>query len=141
MARYNAMPREGHLSAVLRIFGYLKCHSKAKLVFDIRKFDLELGNEIKHGWDELYPNAHEEIPPDMPTPKMKEVDIISIYDASHAPCLVTRRSVTGIVLFLNNMLFKCTSKRQNTVETATYGAEMVAGRLAVEQVMAMRYKL
>ena len=27
------------------------------------------------------------------------------------------------------------------METATYGAEMVAGRLAVEQVMAWRYKL
>ena len=33
-ARYNAVPREGHLLGMLRVFGYLKCHSKAKLVFD-----------------------------------------------------------------------------------------------------------
>jgi hypothetical protein len=42
---------------------------------------------------------------------------------------------------LNNTILRCTSKRQNTVETATYGAEMVAGRLAVEQVMDIRYRL
>ena len=72
---------------------------------------------------------------------MKAIRITSIYDASHAPCLVTRRSVSGIVLMLNNTILRCTSKRQNTVESATYGAEMVAGRLAVEQVMDIRYKL
>ena len=141
LARYNAIPREGHLNAMLRVFGYLKFHDKAKLVFDIRKFDLELGEEIKHEWKELYPNAREELPPDAPEPKMKEIDLTVIYDASHAPCLLTRRSVTGIVLMINNMILKCTSKRQNTVETSTYGAEMVAGRLAVEQVMGLRYKL
>ena len=42
---------------------------------------------------------------------------------------------------LNNTILRCTSKRQNTVESATYGAEMVAGRLAVEQVRDIRYKL
>ena len=140
-ARYNAIPREGHLKGMLRVFGYLKSHAKAKLVFDTRDFQEEIGKTVAHGWGELYPNATEELPPDMPVPKMKPVTITSIYDASHAPCLVTRRSVTGICLLINNMLLRCTSKRQNTVETSTYGAEMVAGRLAVEQVMDLRYKL
>jgi len=110
-------------------------------VFDFRDFTHDLGEEIEHGGSELYPNAKEELPPDMPKPKMKAVRITSIYDASHAPCLVTRRSVTGIILLLNNFLLRCTSKRQNTVETSTYGAEMVTGGLAVEQVMDIRYKL
>ena len=83
----------------------------------------------------------EELPPDMSTPKMKPLHITTIYDASHAPCLVTRKSVTGIALLLNNTVLRCTTKRQNTVETATYGAEMVAGRQAVEQVIDIRYKL
>ena len=134
-ARYNALPREGHLKGMLKVFGYLKCHSKAKLVFDTRDFLEPTGEEVSHGWGELYPGACEEIPYDMPIPKMKPVNISCIYDASHAPCLVTRRSVSGIVLMLNNTILRCTSKRQNTVESATYGAEMVAGRLAVEQVM------
>ena len=140
-ARYNAIPREGHLLGMLRVFGYLKCHSKAKLVFDTRDFMESDGEEVSHGWGELHPSACEELPHDMPVLKMKPASISSIYDANHAPCLVTRRSVSGIVLLLNNTILRCTSKRQNTVESATYGAEMVAGRLAVEQVMDIRYKL
>ena len=140
-ARYNALPREGHLNGMIRLFGYLKNHSKAKLVFDTQDFAGETADEVAHSWNELYPNAREELPPDMTIPKMKPISVTAIYDASHAPCLVTRRSVTGIVLMLNNTIIRCTSKRQNTVETSSYGAEMIAGRLAVEQVMDMRYKL
>ena len=141
LARYNAMPREGHLKAMQRVFGYLHSHRTAKLLFDFRDFADEVGEEITHGWGKMYPNAVEELPPDMPVPKMKPMSTTSIYDASHAPCLVTRRSVTGVVLMVNNMVLRCTSKRQNTVESATYGAEMVAARLAVDQVMDLRYKL
>ena len=140
-ARYIVMPREGHLAGMLRVFGYLKSFEKAKLIFDIRDLNEDVRHEITHGWGELYPNATEELPPDMSIPKMNSVRVTSTYDASHAPCLVTRRSVTGIVLMLDNMILRATSKRQNTVESSTYGAEMVVGRLAVQQVMVLRYKL
>ena len=56
-------------------------------------------------------------------------------------CLVTIRSVYEIALFLNNTCLRSTSKRQNAVKTASYGAEMVAGRLVVEQVIDLHYKL
>ena len=118
-ARYNVMPREGHLEGMLRVFGYLRSFETAKLVFDIRDLTEDVGQEVTHRWGELYPNATEELPPDMPIPKMKPVRITSIFDASHAPCLVTRRSVTGIVLMLNNMILRATSKGQNTVKTST----------------------
>ena len=140
-ARYNALPRVGHIDGMIRIFGYLKNHSKAKPVFDTRNFMEKIEGEITHGWKELYPGAKEEEPPDRPEPLMKPMSITGIYDASHAPCLVTRISVTGIALLVNNMVIRCISKRQNTVESSTYGAEMVAGRLAVEQIMDLRYKL
>ena len=52
-ARYNAIPREGHLNGMLRVFGYLKSHSKAKLVFDTRDFTVPMGDEVPHGWGEL----------------------------------------------------------------------------------------
>ena len=35
----------------------------------------------------------------------------------------------------------CYSKRQNTVETSTYGSELVAMRLAVDMIKALKYKL
>ena len=65
----------------------------------------------------------------MPTPKGKTVQITTYVDADHAHDQVTRRSVTGILLFVNNTPTKWYSKRQNTVETSTYGAELVALRI------------
>ena len=103
-ARNNAISREGLLQGMLKVFGYLKCHSKVKLVFDTRDFLALTGEEVSHSWGELYPGACEEVPHAMPPPKMKAVNISSIYDASHAPCLLRRRSVSGIVLMLNNTI-------------------------------------
>ena len=67
--------------------------------------------------------------------------IVCFVDADHAHDAVTRRSVTGILLFVNNMPIKWVCKRQATVETSTYGSEIVAARIAVEAVMELRYKL
>ena len=127
------MPREGHLHATLRMFGYLKAFSKAKLVFDPRSLVVLTKREkVEYGWTELYPNATEEFPPNMFEPLMTPIQITAFYDVSHASFLITRRSVTGIVLILNNTILRCISKRQNTVEGSTYGSEMVAGRLAAK---------
>jgi len=49
--------------------------------------------------------------------------------------------MTGILLFVNNTPIKWISKRQNTVETSTYGSEMVAGRIACELILEIRYNL
>ena len=73
--------------------------------------------------------------------KGKPVLITGYVDADHAHDLVTRRSVTGVLLLLNNTQIKWYSKRQNTVETSTYGSELVAARIATELIMEMRYKL
>ena len=61
--------------------------------------------------------------------------------ADHARDQLTRRSVTGIVLLLNNTPISWVSKRQKTVETSTYGSELVASRIAIEVLISMRYCL
>ena len=61
-------------------------------------------------------------------------------DADHARNKVTRRSVTGIVLLVNNTPLVWVSKRQKTVETSTYGSELVAARIAIDLIIEMRYK-
>jgi hypothetical protein len=57
------------------------------------------------------------------------------------PDLVTGHSCTGILHFFNQTPVDWFSKRQNQVETATYGSEFMAARQAVEQIIDLRYTL
>ena len=86
-------------------------------------------------------NLKEELPPDMPEPLMKEAQIVVFFYASFGSDMLTRRSVTGIILFINGTPMRWFCKKQNTVETSTYGSELVAGRLACKLVIEYRYKL
>jgi hypothetical protein len=62
-------------------------------------------------------------------------------DADHAHCEVTRRSVSGILVFINSTPVRCYSKMQKTVETSTYGSELVAARIATDIAMEFRYNI
>jgi hypothetical protein len=60
-------------------------------------------------------------------------------DADHAHDLVTRRSITGILVMLNNTPIRWVYKRQKTVKTSTYGSELVASRVTTELILEVRY--
>ena len=62
-------------------------------------------------------------------------------DANHAGNMVNRRSHTGILIYVNNAPILWHSKRQNTVETSSFGSKNVALRICVEMVEVLRYKL
>ena len=62
-------------------------------------------------------------------------------DASHAGDKLTYRSHTGIFIYVNNIPIDWFFKRQDTVETSTFGAELIAARIAMEKAKAMRTKL
>ena len=55
--------------------------------------------------------------------------------------LLTGKSVTGILHLLNQTPIDWYCKKQATVETATYGAEFVAARTCVEQIVDLRTTL
>ena len=126
---------------MLRIFAYLKGYFKYGIVIETSERQVQGLKNAKVNWDEQYPGAIEELPRDMPTPKGKGVKITIYVDVDHAHDLVTRCSVTGILLFINNTSMKWYSKRQNTVESSTYGAELVALRIATDIIIEFRYKL
>ena len=68
--------------------------------------------------------------------------IISMFtDAAFAGDLVTRRSQTGILIFINRAPITWYSKRQNTVEASTFGSEFIALRVGWEMNDGLRYKL
>jgi hypothetical protein len=141
LARYASCPREGHYNAIIRVFGYLKHHKKYRVKFDTKQFTFQGLEFTDYDWSRHYHDAAEEIPDDMPTPITDNIQITVFSDASHASDLVTRRSVTGILLFINLTLIRSYCKRQNTIELATYGSEFVAARIAIELIIEYRYKL
>ena len=62
-------------------------------------------------------------------------------DANHAGDKTTRRSMTGILIFCNRAPIILHSKRQNGVETSTFGSEFTVMKNAVELIAALQYKL
>jgi len=130
------------LTAMKRVFGYLKKYHKGRVIIDPTWMDWsKYDGTTEHSWQEMYPNAEEEIPKNMPEPKGMAARITCFVDADHAHDKVTRRSVTGIIMFINNTPIKWVSKRQRTVETSTYGSKMVAARIACELMLETRYCL
>ena len=101
-------------------------------------FLLEVGIDA---WKDFYGDVVEELLPKMPVPRGRSVDITCFVDANHAGNVVTRRSHTGIIIFVQNAPVIWHSRRQNTVESSTFGSEFVAMRQAKEMIVALRYKL
>ena len=141
MSRFNALPRQNHLDTVIRIFAYLKQHKKSKLVFDCEYRDFPSEKFQDFDWTEMYPDAQEELPEGIPEPLGRHVQIAVFADAAHADDLVTRRSTSGIIIFVNGTPIRWYSKRQNTVEGSTYGSEFIAMRIATEMIIALRNDL
>ena len=89
----------------------------------------------------VYGNVKQEIPKDMPKPLGKGVITTTFLDANLLHDIVTGKSVTTVLLFVNTTPTDWFSERQATVETATYGSEFVAAKTATEQIMYLRNTL
>jgi hypothetical protein len=136
------LPTEGHITAVKRILSYLKTFPKERVIIDTSYPDHSMYPVDEHSnWMEFYPDAGEAIPKDLPPEKGPRVRMTVYVDADHAHDLVTRRSITGILVMLNNTPIRWISKRQKTVETSTYGSELVDSRMATELILEIRYML
>jgi hypothetical protein len=142
MSSYNAYPRVGHLEAVYHIFAYIKSHLTSTIVFDPAEPHLN-GQSFapEHDWSEFYHDAEELLPPKIPKPRGMPVTMTCFVDANHAGNILTRRSQTGFIIFVNKAPIIWFSKKQNTIESSTFGSEFNALRIAVEHIEALRYKL
>ena len=122
------------MKRMMRIFGYLKHHSKHRISFNINELNLNQLEFVDYKWDRTYKEAQEDIPKNAPVPTTNNVQMVVYADANHGNCLATRRSTTGILICINKTPVYTYSRRQNTVETLTYSAEFVAARIAVEKI-------
>ena len=141
MGSFRAMPREGHLKILKKIFAYLNQHKEAFITFnteipDYKKFKIE-----SFDWYNVYEDSTEELPPDMPNALGKPERINTFVDANLMHDLTTGNSATGFIQMLNKTYVDWYSEKQSTVESSTYGSEFMAARIAVEQIMDLRYTL
>ena len=141
LSQHLALPRSGHLNQVYHIFGYLKESPRRRIYFDPAEPVISEDRFQRYDWEEFYKEAKEEVPTDAPEPRGRSVTTHCFGDASHSPEKVTCHGQTGILIFVNKASIIAFSKKQNSVETSTFGAEFTAMRQAVEHVKALRYKL
>jgi hypothetical protein len=139
LAAFSACPRQGHLAAVLHLYGYLKKNPRSKLVFDPSPMDWDPHPE--HDWSDFYKPQSELVPEDAPPPRGKALQTTCFVDSDHAGDLVTRRSRTGVLVFCGKAPIVFYSKKQGSIETSSFGSELSAAKTATEIVEGLRYKL
>ena len=148
LASFLMSPRVGHLVQASNIVSYLRKHQRSTLMMDPTKIDISWrGNSDEHPerkrdiMKTIYRDAEEDIPSNAPPARGESVQINVYCDSDHAGDRVTRRSHTGIIMFVNMSPISWYSRKQTTVETSTFGSEYVALRIAIEKIISLRYKL
>jgi hypothetical protein len=146
LSRFTAAPRQGHLERCLKIFGYLKKRCNRRIMVDSSSPVLSGETEVldvdyAEIFAEQYPDAKEDVEAGLPDALVKEMDITVFVDSDHAHDKVTRRSITGIIIFLGRTPVFYSSKRQGSIETSTYGAEFCAMKTCMEELLSIRYML
>ena len=110
---------------------------KCELYFDPQHPNIDERAFKEHDWLEFYRDAEERLPNDSPKPCGNMVSTHCFVDSDHAGDKVTRRSQTGILIFVN----RAPILLLNTVETSTFGSKFIAMKTAGEQVKSLWYKL
>jgi hypothetical protein len=142
MSRWRVAPRKGHLDRLKRIYGYLKAHCDGKIRYRVESPNMSGLPEVTSSWEHsVYGTCKEEIPSDIPEALGKEVVLSTYVDANLYHDMITGRAITAVLHFINKTLFEWYSKRQATVESATFSSEFVATRAAVEQIIDNRTTL
>ena len=142
MGSFRVAPREGHLQRLKRIYGYLRKYKNGAFRIRTGIPDYSHLENVEYDWMySVYGNVKELIPHDMPKPLGKPVVTMTFKDANLYHDMVTGRAVTGVLHMINGTPIDWYSKRQDTVETATYGSEFVAARIATDQIIDLRTTL
>ena len=142
MSSFRSAPRRGHLERLKRIYGYLAKFPHAALRLRVFEPDLTALQEPVVDWTySVYGEGAELIPHEMPPAIGNQVTLIHYVDANLYHDVLSGKAVTGILHFVNQTPIDWFSKKQSTVETATYGSEFVAARTCVEQAIELCHTL
>jgi hypothetical protein len=101
LSSYLACPRKGHLENALHVMGYLQLKHNSRIIFDPTYPDIDQTAFPSFEWTEFYGNVEKAVPPDMPPPLGKDVDLRMMVDSDHAEEKRTQCSRTGFIIFYN----------------------------------------
>ena len=142
MSRFRVAPRQGHMDRLKRIYSYAIRTEDYAIRFRTDQPDYSFLPDQDFDWTYFaYGNVQEILPDDMPEPLGEAVITTTTMDANLNHCLATGKSLTGCLHFVNKTPVDWYSKKQATVETATYSSEFVAAKTATEQIMDIRQAL
>ena len=146
LSSHLEIPREGHMQDLLHVFAYLKKHMNTEMVFDPSEPEIDMNYFQSQEWSYLiYSSPGEELkealPPNTTKPLGHGFKIRCFVDADPARESLTRRSQTGFIVMLNNAPIYWHSKKQTSVETTTFGSEMVAMNQAADYIRGFLYNL
>jgi hypothetical protein len=97
LSSYLACPRKGRLENALHVMGYLTLKHNSQLIFDPTYHDIDQTAFPTFEWMEFYGDAEEAIPPNMPPPLGKDIDLCMMVDSDHAGEKRTRCSHTDLL--------------------------------------------
>ena len=124
------------------MFGYLAKIKHAVIRIRTDELDFSALPSTEFDWEKsVHGSAYKLIPEDAPKPRGKFVTLTHYVDLNLMHCILTGRSVTGILTLMNKTPIDCSSKEQVTVETATYGFKFIAARTDVERLTDLRLTL
>jgi Reverse transcriptase (RNA-dependent DNA polymerase) len=142
MSSFRVAPREGHLTRLRRICGYLVKFRSACIRIRTEMPDYSDLPSREDDWSRtVYGDVREQKAEDAPPPKGKIVRTTTYKDANLHHDMATGRAVTGVLHFLNGTPIEWYTRKQPTVETATYGSEFTAAKTAIQQIAALRLTL
>jgi hypothetical protein len=142
MSRFRVAPRKGHLERLKRMYGYLKKFASAAIRIRTAQPNFSSLPDQDFDWcHSIYGKVEELHPKDAPKPLGNKVVTVTYTDANLYHDMITGRSVTGILHLCNQTIIDWYSKRQATVERATFGSEFTAARIAVDQILDLRTTL
>ena len=142
MSRVRVAPRQGHLERLKRIYAYVTRTRDYVNRCRVTEPDYSYLPEQKFDWTHtVYGYVQERIPYDIPDALHQSDTTTTTMDAILKHGLATGRSLTGCLHFVNHTPIDSYSKRQPTVETATYGSEFVPSKTSTEQIIDLRHTL
>ena len=85
--------------------------------------------------------GQEAIPENAPEPYGRWFVIRAKVDADHASDTASRRSRPGMLVWLNGALVQWWSKKQNSLESSSFGSDFIAMKQCCQYLRGLRYKL